>query len=103
MKESYGEGLASHPDPESCGLIREGGVEALTGARAGWPSSHEITGTLQGADVFPGTEGNTDPVANARRDRALRGLRPHACTETPCAGTGRSRFRLRWIAPRSVP
>lgn len=34
MKESYGEGVATHTDPESCGAIRDGGVEALTGARA---------------------------------------------------------------------
>ena len=41
MKESYGEGLASHSDPESCGAAREGGVEALTGARAGRVFSRE--------------------------------------------------------------
>jgi RNA-directed DNA polymerase len=35
MKESYGEGLATHTGPESCGASREGGVEALTGGRAG--------------------------------------------------------------------
>src|SRR5258708_20424361 len=35
MKESYGEGVASHTDPESCGASCKGGVEALTGARAG--------------------------------------------------------------------
>jgi hypothetical protein len=31
MKESYGEDLASHTDPELCTLAREGGCEALTG------------------------------------------------------------------------
>src|SRR6266542_1500425 len=35
MKESYGEGLATHTGPESCGAAREGGDEALTGERAG--------------------------------------------------------------------
>ena len=35
MKKSYGKGLAIHIDPESCGAAREGGVEALTGERAG--------------------------------------------------------------------
>jgi hypothetical protein len=35
MKKSYGEGVATHTDPESCGAACEGGVEALTGARAG--------------------------------------------------------------------
>jgi hypothetical protein len=31
MKESYGEGLATHTGPESCGAAREGDAEALTG------------------------------------------------------------------------
>ena len=35
MKESYGEGVATHTGPESCGAARKGGVEALTGGRAG--------------------------------------------------------------------
>ena len=42
MKESHGKGPASHPDPESCAGIRKGAGEALTGARAGQPSSCEI-------------------------------------------------------------
>jgi hypothetical protein len=35
MKESYECELATHIGPESCGAAREGGVEALTGERAG--------------------------------------------------------------------
>ena len=35
MKESYESGVAIHIGPESCGAAREGGVEALTGERAG--------------------------------------------------------------------
>jgi RNA-directed DNA polymerase len=35
MKESHIEGVATHDDPESCAGAREGGGEALTGARAG--------------------------------------------------------------------
>jgi hypothetical protein len=35
MQESYGEGVASHTDPESCAHSRKGRGEALTGARAG--------------------------------------------------------------------
>lgn len=50
MKESYGEGLATHTDPESCGAAREGGVEALTGARAGRVCSRERP-FLRGADA----------------------------------------------------
>jgi hypothetical protein len=43
MKESYGEGLATHTGHESCGATCEGGIEALTGARAGWVWSRETT------------------------------------------------------------
>src|SRR5712692_8395085 len=35
MKESYKCEVATHIGPESCGAAREGGVEALTGKRAG--------------------------------------------------------------------
>jgi hypothetical protein len=35
MKKSHESGLATHIGPESCGAARKGGVEALTGERAG--------------------------------------------------------------------
>ena len=35
MKKSHESGLATHIGPESCGAACEGGVEALTGERAG--------------------------------------------------------------------
>ena len=35
MKESYDSGIATHIGPESCGVARKGGVEALAGERAG--------------------------------------------------------------------
>ena len=41
MKVSYGEGLANHTGPESCGAVREDGVEALTGEGAGRVFSRE--------------------------------------------------------------
>ena len=42
MKESFGEGLATHTDPESCGAACEGGLEALTGhVRAGYSAAKE--------------------------------------------------------------
>ncbi len=50
MKESYGEDLASHPDPESCTVARKGGREALTGACAGELWSREII-LVRGADA----------------------------------------------------
>jgi hypothetical protein len=41
MKESYGEGLATHSGPETCGDSRKGMAEALTGVRAGRVLSRE--------------------------------------------------------------
>jgi hypothetical protein len=39
VKVRYVEGVAIHSGPESCAVIREGDSEALTGVRAGQPSS----------------------------------------------------------------
>ncbi len=50
MKESYGEDLASHTDPESCTVARKGGREALTGVCAGELLSREIF-VVRGADA----------------------------------------------------
>ena len=41
MKESYGEEVATHTGPESCGAARKSGAEALTGVRAGRVLSRE--------------------------------------------------------------
>ena len=51
MRESYGEGPATHTGPESCAVVRKTGGEALTGVRAGRVSSREILGSLRGADA----------------------------------------------------
>ncbi len=50
MKESYSEGLATHTGPESCGVVRKSGAEALTGVRTGRVFSRERT-LLRGADA----------------------------------------------------
>ena len=50
MKESYGDGLATHTGPESCAVARKGGGEALTGGRAGRVYSRERT-LLRDADA----------------------------------------------------
>ena len=42
MKVSYGEGLATHTDSESCMFVRKGEGEALTGVCAGQVWSREI-------------------------------------------------------------
>lgn len=65
MKESYGEGLATHTGPESCGAVHKGGVEALTGARTGWVSSRERK-FLRGADAV-GVSGRPHPGRRHRK------------------------------------
>ena len=50
MKESYGEGIASHTGPESCVTSREDSGEALTGVRAGRVLRSEIS-LVRGADA----------------------------------------------------
>src|SRR5439155_18420432 len=89
MKESYGEGLATHADPESCGAACEGGVEALTGARAGRVFSRERT-LLRDADAVRRSGGTIRHLDTARDGGVPRGQRPRARTETPRTRTGRS-------------
>jgi RNA-directed DNA polymerase len=62
MKVRYRKGIANHPDPESCGGVREGVVEALTGESAGQPLSREIrqSGT---PTLLSEAEGHTDEGA----------------------------------------
>jgi hypothetical protein len=50
MKKSYESGLATHIGPESCGVTRKGGVEALTGERAGRVFSR-VRNSLRDADA----------------------------------------------------
>ncbi len=92
MEELYIEGLANHDDPESCVVAREGGGEALTGARAGRaiePRNHDFGVPTPSAEV----EGNIPGSAIASCWGTPRGQRTMACTEPPCARTGRSRAR----------
>ena len=77
MKESDGEGVATHTDPESCGAAREDRVEALTGARAGRVFSRE-SDILRGADAVR----RSGRLHSARRYRETR--RDPARSETPC-------------------
>ena len=58
MQELYIEGLATHDDPESCAGTREGGGEALTGARAGRAIEPRNQGN-RGAQAVKYVEGNT--------------------------------------------
>ena len=77
MKESYGEGVASHTDPESCGAAREDSVEALTGACAGRVFSRERP-SLRGADAV----GESGRLHLGHRHREM--LLGPARSETPC-------------------
>ena len=90
MQVPYDEGVAIHIGPESCGAYQRVGVptgspivkvrrEALTGERAGQPSSRERVN--RGADAVQRSEGNT-----AKRDmRALR--RPRAVVDPGMHGS----------------
>jgi hypothetical protein len=50
MQKSYESGSATHIGPESCGAARKGGVEALTGERAGRVLSR-VRNSLRDADA----------------------------------------------------
>jgi len=84
MKESHGEGLATHTGPESCGAARKGGVEALTGERAGRVLSRE-SDFLRDADAV-GESGR--PHLKHRYREVHQGP---ARSETPCTYGNTSR------------
>ena len=84
MKESHGEGVATHTDPESCGAACKGGVEALTGARTGRVFSRERN-SLRGADAV----GESGRHHLEHRYREM--LRSPARSETPCTYGSTSR------------
>ena len=101
MKESYGEGVATHTGPESCVGIRKGVGEALTGGRAGWVLSREIDDPrgnpwgLRGADVLE-DDGRPHLVHRQREVHE-----DPARSETPCM-LGHTAHGNREI-PRSSP
>jgi len=66
MKESYGEGVAIHSDPESCVVARKDDGEALTGARAGQVSSRETD--LTSGCRRPYGRRKATPIASPARD-----------------------------------
>ena len=77
MKKSHESGLATHIGPESCGAAREGGVEALTGERAGRVFSRERQ-LLRDADAL-GVRGRQHLVHRYREV-----CQSPARSETPC-------------------
>src|ERR1700693_2836235 len=77
MQKSYECEVATHIGPESCGAAREGGVEALTGERAGRGFSRVRT-ILRDADAV-GESGRPHPV---HRNREV--CQSPARSQTPC-------------------
>src|ERR1017187_623596 len=90
MKESHGEGLATHTGPESCGASREGGVEALTGVRTGQDIEPRKLAYTGAPTLSCHAEGNNRCTVKARCIGVRRGHRPYARSETPRSGAGRS-------------
>jgi hypothetical protein len=93
MKEPYGEGLASHTDPESCTGSCKAGREALTGAHVGGVLSREMIGNQDANAVLPAVRQH-QWVRYREHLLDLRGRRPPACMEPPRARTGRPHQRL---------
>jgi hypothetical protein len=98
MRDSYGEGVASHTGPESCGGGREVVIEALTGESAGWVWSSEIL-NVRDADALM----SCGRPHRAKRQREL-GTGP-AESKTPKGGfaslcTHRSNSQGRRSLPR---
>jgi hypothetical protein len=92
MEELHIEGVATHDDPEPCVGARKGVGEASVGARQAGLLSRVITES--GAPTLSmETEGNIASSVIASCWWAPRGQRTMACTEPPCARTGRSRAR----------
>ena len=77
MQKSYESGSTTHIGPESCGAARKGGVEALTGERAGRVFSRVRT-FLRDADAV-GESGRPHPVHRYREVHWS-----PARSETPC-------------------
>ena len=97
MKVSYVEGLANHNGPESCGVAREGGVEALTGGRIGRVLSREIHALLRKQQVL----WDADAVENVGRQYRVHRHRKvyldPARSETP------RMYASTWSGNREIP
>ena len=77
MEKSYESGVATHIGPESRGAAREGGVEALTGERAGRVFSR-VRDLLRDADAVG--ESGRPHLVRRYREECQRPVR----SETPC-------------------
>jgi RNA-directed DNA polymerase len=84
MKKSHESGLATHIGPESCGAACKGGVEALTGERAGQVLSR-VRNSLRDADAV-GESGRPHRVHRYREVCLSPARSETLCT---CADTSR--------------
>ena len=83
MKESYGEGVATHTSPESCVVAGNRGHEALTGVRAGRVLSREIHAPARERRVLRGADA-VETGGRPHRARRYRETRTDpARSETP--------------------
>ena len=107
MKESYGEGLATHAGPESWTWPREGSGKALTGVRVGPVLSREIALNFGVPTVLIVTEGNTRLVV-LRVGKAIHPnretMRGSARSETRCmyGNTSRENREISWLPSSSA-
>jgi hypothetical protein len=84
MQKSHECDVATHIGPESCGAARKGGVEALTGERAGRVFSR-VRISLRDADAV----GESGRLHRVHRYREV--CQSPARSETPCTCVGTSR------------
>jgi hypothetical protein len=89
VKVHCDEGVAIHVAPDPCAGIREDVGEASVGERIGQPLSRE-TVINPGADVVHLTEGKIGGRVICERPSDPAWSETLACTDAPCAGTGRS-------------
>ena len=92
MKGSYGEGLATHTDPESCGAACEGWRRSVDRGTCG-------SGIQTRKDITPGCRrckgsGRLHPAPRYRERR-----RDPARSETPCTygDTSHENREIRWL------
>src|SRR5258705_10164127 len=95
MKKSYECEVATHIGPESCGVIRENGVEALTGERAGRVFSR-VRNSLRDADAVR----RSGRPHRVHRYREV--CQSPARSETPCTHADASRGNREIPSPPRV-
>ena len=98
MKVRHNEGIAIHIGPEPCIVGREVRDEASVGERIGQPFSRESV-LSQVPTSYPGRKA-TLTGASRKCPSDLAWSKNLACTDAPCAGTGRSHGRPMGNAPK---